>query len=470
MASFAASYLCVCTSTSALAWDVLHAYSGASPPIIANGSAQARTAGCEAFSAAEPLELEVALNLSLCTNPKSRQTWANVRAQESQVGQARAAYLPNVAGTWQALQDHASTQVPGLPDLSTNKRTNVRTAGLSLNWLIYDFGAREYSVDQAKHLAAAARATYGRALQETLFNTAKSYYNAQANLAVLEVAQDIEALTHKSLDAAQKRMRSGVAPISDVHQVRSANLQAVNARAKAEENYLSARGGLAANIGLRPDTPIRLPANKETLEARDTTVEQIELLLDETARSNLTLAAARDQELAAHAKVGVIKAQGLPSLGLIAKYSRNNQPANLGLSQLPASGSDWYVGLQLTVPIFEGFARQYKINEALAQAAAQEAAVLDAERQVALEVWAAYLAVRSDLESVANTKAMVETAQLAYTAAYRRYVSGVGGVLELLSVQNTLASAKQQAIQAVSAWHSDRVRLAYQVGTLLPEP
>ncbi|WP_332451584.1 TolC family protein [Burkholderia ubonensis] len=63
---------------------------------------------------------------------------------------------------------------------------------------------------------------------------------------------------------------------------------------------------------------------------------------------------------------------GLPTVSFIGKYSRNNQPATLGLGQppFPATGRDWYFGVQIQVPLFEGFSRVYRARVAHAQVTA----------------------------------------------------------------------------------------------------
>ena len=58
----------------------------------------------------------------------------------------------------------------------------------------------------------------------------------------------------------------------------------------------------------------------------------------------------------------------------------------VGLSNVDAMTNDRYFGVQLDVPLFEGFARSYQIRSAEADIEVKAAAVTDAEQQVALAV------------------------------------------------------------------------------------
>ncbi|MDR2220327.1 MAG: TolC family protein, partial [Methylobacillus sp.] len=55
-------------------------------------------------SVTRPLPLSEAIERALCSNPKTRETWADVKAQAAAVGIARSAYLPTLSATWQSVR------------------------------------------------------------------------------------------------------------------------------------------------------------------------------------------------------------------------------------------------------------------------------------------------------------------------------------------------------------------------------
>jgi outer membrane protein len=124
------------------------------------------------------------------------------------------------------------------------------------------------------------------------------------------------------------------------------------------------------------------------------------------------------------------------------------------------------VGVGFTMPLFEGFNRDYKIRQAKAEADAQEQAVRDAVQQVATGVWSGVQTLETDTENLKNTQVVVESARAAFDASQQRYQSGVGSIIELLSSQTTLATAEEQKIEAQLAWRGARLQFAASLGNL----
>jgi outer membrane protein len=191
-------------------------------------------------------------------------------------------------------------------------------------------------------------------------------------------------------------------------------------------------------------------------------------LMDDAMHAHPSVLAAEAQLAAANAKTRQIRDQGLPSLSLVTKYSRNNQPASLGLGvpTYPATGHDWYVGVQLTIPLFEGFVRTYQVRQQEAQAEVQQYTVDEARNQVAIDVWTTYQALGTATENTANSATLLDIAQRSVDAAQHRYELGVGNILELLNAQSALATAKKQHVQALTDWRSARLQLAGKLGRL----
>ncbi|MBV8466658.1 MAG: TolC family protein, partial [Burkholderiales bacterium] len=127
---------------------------------------------------------------------------------------------------------------------------------------------------------------------------------------------------------------------------------------------------------------------------------------------------------------------------------------------------DRYVGVQLDIPLFEGLTRTYQIRQAQAQVEVQKANLVDAEQQVAQEVWRSYQQLQTDVENLRNSAILLDSAQQSFDAAQHRYDRGVGNILELLNAQTALANAKQQRVQALADWRIGKVQLMGSLGRL----
>ncbi len=462
-----AVFICA-AARSAMAIDVFGTADSVSNTPV--GSTLAANAGspCQFGPPSTPLRLEEAVDRALCDNPKTREAWANIKVQAAGVGVAKAAYLPNITGMWQDVRDDQVTNVTGHPALSSAIRSSVQTGSVSLNWVLYDFGGRNAALHNAQQLLAAARANQDAALQDTFATVATDYYAAQAAAGKLAAAEETERTAHDSFIAASARVSNGVAAITDQLQAQTSYAQATYNRAKAEGDLQTAIGMLASDMSLNPSQQIVLPAVADGVTPDRDFTESVAELIDDAQRMHPSVTAARAQLEAAVAREQETRAQGLPSVSFLSKYSRNNQPANLGLGQppFPATGHDWYFGVQIQIPLFEGSGRTYQVREAHAQVEVQQYTLDEVQRQVGLDVWKSYQSLQTDTQNLQNTAALLQIAQQSFDAAKHRYNAGVGNILELLNAQSSLSDANRQRIQALTDWRAARLQLAAKMGRL----
>jgi outer membrane protein len=415
-----------------------------------------------------PLRLQDAVERALCSHPKTRQAWANVKVQAAAVGVGRAGFLPTINGNWQGTRDIASNHVTGYPQYDSNYRTNLQNASVSLSWVLYDFGGRSAALKNASALLAAAQANQLATLQTVFGTVAKDFYTAQAAQGSLASAREVERTAQTSANVATARVDRGVAAISDQLQAQTAYAEAVVNRTKAESDWASAVGTLASDMNLAPATNIALPDVGDGVKPDHEFGDSVAALIEDAQQHYPGIAAAEAQVAAARAKAVQTRAEGLPRLSLVAQYSFNNQPTSLqlGFPVFPATHREWYLGFQVTIPIFEGFARTYQVRQADAQTELQIDLLAEARQQVGLDVWNSYQLLQGATKNLDNSARLLILAQRSYEAAQRRYEIGVGSMLELLSAQSSLANGKKQRIQALTDWRSARLQLASKLGKL----
>ncbi len=425
-------------------------------------------APCSFGAVTVPLQLYDAIERTLCQSPNTRSAWAGVKSAAALLGAAKGAYLPTLSADATYGRDREKTSVDGPQSLRSDYTQNVNTEVLQLSWVLYDFGGREAALRNAHQLLTAAQAVQNEILQAAFANTAKDYYAAQAADAAVASTKRIETAAQKSLDAATARYHSGVAPVTDQLQAKTAYAQAVYARAAAEGAYRMALGALAVDMYLDPDHPLTLPALDQGVLPDTQFVLAVHDLVEEAKESHPAVQAARAQWQAALASVSLTRAQGLPKIGLTGTAERSAQPLNADIGTLtyPSIAKSASIGLTLQVPLFEGFVRTYSIHQAEALAEEQEAAYHQAEQQVATTVWTSYQTLQTDTENLRNTETISRAAGEAFEASQQRYSAGVGNILELLTAQTTLASAEQLRIQAQTDWRTARLALAASLGKL----
>lgn len=454
---------------SAFAFDPLFAQGAISATPASSMNGDAALGSCEFDAIHSPLRLQEAVERALCRNPKTREAWADVKAAAAAVGKGRAAYLPQITGNWQGTRDETKEGISGFPQFDSTYRNSVlRNESVSLSWVLYDFGGRKAALANARALFAAARATEHAALQSVFAKVAKDYYAAQAEQGAFAAAKEVEQTAADSLKAATARVEHGVAPITDQLQAQTSWANAVLERTKAGRDWKTALGTLAVDMDVEPYAPVVLPDVADGVAPNSEFDESVSDLIDDAKCFHPSVTAAEAQLDAAQAKVRQTRAEGMPTVSFVAKYSWNNQPTTLeiGVPQTPAATREWYLGIQVSIPIFEGFGRTYEIHRAEAEAEKERDVLDEARQQVGLDVWTSYQALQAAGKNVTNSATLLDVAQKSYAAAKRRYQIGVGSILELLNAQSSLAEAKRQRIQAWTDWRSERLQLAAKLGRL----
>ncbi len=432
-----------------------------------------KNASCVAEAVDRPIELEDAILQAVCTNPQARQAWANARAQAAAVGIGEAAYLPTLNATVGHERDTLRTtydgRAYGVGDIKNSQNSSSKYGMLNLSWVLFDFGKRSAALRQARQLLAAANASHDDALQTVFFNAAQSYYAVRDAQAAADAARQSESIAKESLAETSAKHDAGAGTLSDRLQAQTTYRRAVLDRVSAEGEARTAAGTLAVAMGLDANTPVHIAALEPTADGIEF-VQGVDRLIDEAKARQPKLIAARAKLEAARANVDAMRAQGRPVVSLMGSLTQNNpsyqqQPLSLGSPQLSTSRGST-IGIQVTIPLFEGFASGYRVAQAQAQADAQEADVQNTELQVSLDVWKSYQSLQTDIANLGNSKDLLKDAQRSLDIARGRYRAGVGTFTELLNAQTALTDAQKQRVLAVSKWRTARLRLAKSLGKL----
>lgn len=403
-----------------------------------------------------PLSLSDVIDAALCANPQTREAWANARAQAAQVGVAQSAYLPSLNGSISADRNWTDdTQRTGVPG---NSPYDQRDYGISLSWLLFDFGGRAAALESARQLLDAATATQDASLQSLFLDAVQGFFQVQAAQAALDAARLSEAASFASFNAAEARYKTGVATPADKLQAQTAWSQAQLNRIKAEGDLRTAQGVLANVIGRDANRPVVL-ASGEQAAPPERFEQGVDSLVEQARSRRPDLRAAEAQARAALANVDSARASGRPSIALGISH-REQRVAGFGDSD----GST--IGVTLNIPLFSGFNTTYRVRAAQAQAQSRQAQSEALRLRVALDVWQAYQALTTATQTVRSSADLLSSAEQSERVASGRYRAGAGTILDVLSAQSALASARQQRVLALYNWNIARASLAQAMGTL----
>ena len=393
-----------------------------------------------------PLSAIEAVDLTLCNNPQTREVWAAARVQAAQVGVAQAAWLPNLDGRLGASRYQ-----------NDSRYYNASSAALTLSWLVFDSGARSANGESARQLLAAAAATQDSRVQSLFLSALQAFYTAQATRAAVVSTTEAERAAREGFNAAESHYNVGVATPADRLLAQTALSQATLTRIKAEGEARNALGALANAMGFKAGQLLTLEPPPAELPAGDFQREVAALITEAEVRRP-DLKAAEAQVKAAQANVDLVQAQGRPTISL------STGPTWAETDRVSVNGG--VIGVTVDLPLFSGFDTTYRVRAAAAQVDVKNAQLDTLRNQVALDVWKAYQSLTTATQSLKTTVDLVASAEQSERVALGRYKAGVGTVLDLLTAQSALASARLQRIQAALDWFVYRASLAQAVGAL----
>ncbi|WP_430523147.1 TolC family protein [Pseudomonas putida] len=400
----------------------------------------------------------------LCNDPKTRLAWANAKAQAAQTGIAQSAYLPRLNGGIGVSHGSTVSNYEQRPELSNKGIQQQRTNRLSMSWVLFDFGRRDAALSSARQLLVAANANQDATLQNSFAGAAQLYYNAISAQRSLNVSTQIEVLAAKNLEAANAKYKAGTTALSDRLQAQTAYSQANLGRVRNAGALRTATGVIALRMGLPPDTSIKLSENLTPLP--DTNfVKTVNELLAQAREDHPALIAAQARIKAAEANLQERRAAGRPTLSFTADISESQYNRSIALSG-DRNDRDRTVGLQLSIPLFEGFERAYQIRNAQARLEASRVELIDTEQMVLIDLWTNYQTLSNETLSLKRTEDLVAQSRESLEVIQGRYQSGVGSMIELLNALTSYAAAEEQHIAVLSNWQLSRLRLASNLGRL----
>ncbi|HTW67603.1 MAG TPA: TolC family protein [Bryobacteraceae bacterium] len=393
----------------------------------------------KAYSLAELIDLAEA------HNPETRVAWENARAQAAALGIARSELYPTLSAV--ALSGVDREEIP-LGSRFYRYTDTAEQVSLELNYTIFDFGARRARITAQSARVLAANFGFNDVHRQLIFQVQQAYYRLLNASAQDTAARASVANAEAVQQAAEERLRNGLATLPDVLEARSATAQSqydLQAVLGAEEN---ARGDLATALGAPAATMLHVEPLSEvpTPETIGDTVEQvIYRALDQRPDLQAEVAGTR----VAEAQRKEARAAYYPTLGLRADPTAQSlylqqQTLRMGHTADLTGG----LALSLSWTVFDGGARRSRLREAEAGIREAESQVSAARDSIEDEVWTAYSNLNTAFRQREAATALLDSATQSYAAALESYNYGVRNLLDVTAAQKLLAQARSADILA----------------------
>lgn len=421
-----------------------------------------------------PLTLGDAIRLAARGNTQAQQAQLRAVEAEARVRQQRSVLFPNltaVGSQGEHTLNSASFGIsfpaaPGQPPLFPPNGTiigpikNIDYRG-RVSQTLFDPGALA-RLHTAQVLAQSSHTEATAAEQQAGAAAATAYVRVlRAEDALRALGRD-SALAAELVGIAQQQLQAGVGVALDVTRAqaqqavtRAQLIAARNARDRARLDLLR-----ALNLPLTTAITLRDSLEALSLAGLDTN-EQEAVARALVSRPDLRAAAQRI--VAARQGVAAIRAERLPTLGVVGDDGVNGVRYNRLLNT-------YSYAIQVSLPLFDGLRREGRIQEQEAQLREAELQERDLRDQATADVRAALLDLASASDQVAATREQLRLTDQEVSQARDRFRAGVAGNADVITALLSLTTARTALIDALTNYQNARIALARAQGMITSLP
>ena len=419
------------------------------------------------------LTLDNAISVALDRNISIQQAYANTSSAQSGVLAAYGTYLPTFSanGSWTRQQTNrpASTQLIGGQPIqvpATVSTTSNYSTGLSASYTIFNGFSREASYSQAVSSATSAEEQSIRTNQQIVFQVQSAYLGVLRNEQLVKVSEENLARDQKQLERITESNRVGALSIGDVYRQQSQVAQDEVLLISAQNTYDKSIADLVSLIGLDvsdnyqiadPKVPAELSATD--FDAVNVKVKSFDEMRQRAMASRPDYLSAKEVYSAAQSGVTSASSAYFPSVSAFAGYNLSNTE----FAQLSQSkGVNW--GLNIRWNLFDGFQTNRGIQSAIAQRRGAELNLLQAERNVSVDVKKALLDLDAAKKQYDASLQGLQSATQDRRVAEEKYNLGSGTLVDLLTANAGLVNAQANKVNATYNYITASLGLDYVIG------
>lgn len=413
-------------------------------------------------------DLMQAYDLARQSDPQLAAAESNMLARGQVVPLARAALLPQINGSVGVNESRGSgVRVDDSnPDLPIVSDADLRTGSWSvtLNQSLFDWG-NYTNLGAARALRAQAQADYQSSLNLLLLRVAEAYFGVLTAEDALAFAEAEERAVGRQLEQAEQRFEVGLTAVTDVHEARArhdgaraAVIAAGNALDDAHEALAELTGERMGQVmALRLNIPLEGPQPDALAEWED---------IAELASPSL--ASRRFALEAAERDIGTARSGHLPTLGGSIRRSGNRVLSGYDRTDplFDRTSQSTTYGLQVTVPIFSGFATQSRVRQAVYQRDTAEDLVEAERRGLLRQTRNDFRAVVAGISSIDARRQALISAQSALEATQAGFEVGTRTIVDVLLAQQLLFQAQRDYSNARHQFILNGLRLKQTAGII----
>ncbi len=373
------------------------------------------------------LTRQEAEKIAIANNPRVKVSLLLARVQSQVVRETRADQLPNVNGDLTGVEANEASRL-STGSLAASRLLQHAGMGVQLSQLITDFGRTRNLVASARLTEKARQADVNATREDIVLATDQVFFQAIQAQATLRVAQQTVEQRQILVDQVTALAASKLKSELDLSFVQVNLSQAKLLQLTAQSNLDASKAALTAVLGYDHPVEYQLVEDSGDLPTLPASVDQS---VTDALENRPDLQSLRFSEQAAQKFSLAQHEQLLPTVSALGVVGYTPYGASQYFT------SSWYgaVGVNITIPIFNGFRYIAQASEAALQATAQSERTRDLRNQVVRDVRTAWLNASAEQQRVKVSSELLQQANLALSLAQTRYQLGLSSIVELSQAQ-----------------------------------
>ena len=425
------------------------------PPtsLIAEMSGPQTTSPQSNASSATLLSLKDAQALALRNNPQISVARLTALASQQVTREVRSSLWPAAKIDLTAVDADPGSRITagGLNNPIVYQRA---AGGAVVSQLITDFGRTTNLISSANLAAKAENQNAIATKEQILLAVDQAFYNALQSHAILTVAQQTVADRQTVADQVGALFKNKLKSELDFSFANVNLAQAKLLLLDAQYNENAALAALSAVLGFSSLQNFQLAEDTSTITAPQSNVDDLISTAFSMRPEILSL------EFESESAVRFQKAQrdllfpDIRAMGVVGDTPVRN----------PLITSNWYgaVGVDVEIPVFNGFLFTARSREASLRAQAASERLRDLRNRISRDVRTSWLNATTAYQRLAVTQQLLDQANLALNLAQSRYNLGLASIVELSQAQLQQTQAQIAGAQASYDYRLALAILQYQ--------
>jgi outer membrane protein TolC len=418
-----------------------------------------------------PLSLKEALQHALKNKSEAVKARLDEENGQYKIDQARSQALPQISAS-SGLTYNPVLQLSALPGelagqpgktlmVAFGQKWNSNTA-VSLQQTLFDQTVFT-GLKAAKTTKQYYQLVAGLTDEQVIEKVASQYYQVLVQRQQLVVTDSNIASTTRVKNVIEGQYRNGLAKKIDLDRSK-VNLSNLEAQRQQQANSVEQQENtLKFYMGVAIETPITIPYS--ALDSIQPKLAMLDNTPDVKKLSDYQVLKKQEELLVLQKEA--TKAAYYPSLSLSGNYGYQGVSNSFPVG---SSSTNWFdyasVGLNLKIPIFNGFSTRSKVRQADVDIRKLQADIKNTELSLSLSYQNSRTQLRNSIITLNNQKVNVALAEEVYANTQNNYTQGLAPLTDMLDAENSLTTAQNNYTSALLDYRLAEIQLIKAQGNL----